>query len=338
LNMTLILTCLTKDFIVQASDRRLTRTVGGKVELDDDDSNKALIYSNHFVFAYTGLAKLHDQYPSAIDWAAQRLSEKENIGDAVLHLGNQASDLMNSNHIRNFYSRSPASVKRLAFVGAGFADVEEDGRKNRRSLRIVISNFFRREDGTWPALPYRHFSVYYNWLPKNCDAELFVAGQQLPKKRHIEFTRFLRQCVRHKVKPETFGRLLMREIRAVAEKNDYVGKNIMCTFVPRAFADGVAGSVRYHFGGVLLQSPVVSTEPQRLEPVEVVSDENRFVLLPPFDDPRFVYIDRDGKAMPYHGAVYAGPGYYIPPITMHGASLAVPPVVQVPGPPVDTPL
>jgi hypothetical protein len=54
LNMTLILTCLTKDFLVQASDRRLTRTVGGKVELDDDDSNKALIYSNHFVFAYTG--------------------------------------------------------------------------------------------------------------------------------------------------------------------------------------------------------------------------------------------------------------------------------------------
>src|SRR6266699_5067855 len=123
--MTMILTCLAKDYIVQASDRRLTEVVGKKVRVVEDHSNKALIYSNCFAFAYTGLAKLPSK--SAIDWAAQQLSEKENLGDAVLHLGNQASDLMNSKLIGNFYSRFPAHVKRLAFVGAGFANIEENG-------------------------------------------------------------------------------------------------------------------------------------------------------------------------------------------------------------------
>src|SRR5258708_20920089 len=145
--MTMILTCLANDYIVQASDRRLTEGVGKKVRVVENHSNKALIYSNHFVFAYTGLARL--SFKSAIDWAAQQLSEKENLEDAIKHLGNRASDLMNSNHFLNLYSRSPAHVKRLAFVGSGFADViEEGGMKNRRPLHIVISNF-RGEDDTW---------------------------------------------------------------------------------------------------------------------------------------------------------------------------------------------
>ena len=42
--MTLILTCLTKDYVVQASDRRLSYWDGKKVVIDDDDSNKVLIY------------------------------------------------------------------------------------------------------------------------------------------------------------------------------------------------------------------------------------------------------------------------------------------------------
>lgn len=157
--MTMILTCLTKDYIVQASDRRLTRAVGENVQVDDNKSNKALIYSNCFVFAYMGLAKL--PLTSAIDWAAQQLSEKENIGDAVLYLGNRASDLMNSDRIRNVIARSPTHIKKLAFVGARFVNVEEDGRLTRRPLRIVISNF-RGEDGTWLPQPRNVFRVDFD--------------------------------------------------------------------------------------------------------------------------------------------------------------------------------
>ncbi len=227
--MTQILLCLAKDFIVLASDRRLTRKVDGKVKLDDDNSNKALIYSSHFAFAYTGLAKLDDQYPSAIDWAAQQLSEKANIGDAVIHLGNRASDLINLGLI----SRGT----RLAFVGAGFADIEEDGKRNRKALRIVISNFFRNEVGAWTAVPYNNFRVHFHWLPEDRNFELFVGGQSLDKDRESQLNRILEQCMRNKVKPEMIGRLLTREIQKVAALYKTIGKNIMCVMVPRPSGD-----------------------------------------------------------------------------------------------------
>src|SRR5437870_13171507 len=109
--MTIILTCLTKGFIVQASDRRFSYPDGSRPS--EDHSNKALIYSNHFVFAFTGKATLKGK--PAIDWAGQQLCERATIGDAVTHLGNQAADLMN-----HYYSGYRQMEKRLAFVGAGF--------------------------------------------------------------------------------------------------------------------------------------------------------------------------------------------------------------------------
>jgi hypothetical protein len=55
------LTCLTRDFIVQASDRRLLYQQGKKIARKEDDCNKALMYENYAVFAYTGLATLSNQ-------------------------------------------------------------------------------------------------------------------------------------------------------------------------------------------------------------------------------------------------------------------------------------
>jgi hypothetical protein len=325
--MTMILTCITKDFIVQASDRRLSAATGKTVQVVEDHSNKALIYSNHFVFAYTGLVKLHSGFPSAIDWAAQKLSEKENLGDAVLHLGNSASDLMRTSYIQNMYSRSPAYVKRLAFVGAGFADVNDAWQ--RWPLRIVISNF-RREDGNWLLQPHEVFRVDFDLLPERSTFELFVAGQQLSIERKEKLTKLLAWCFRHKKGPETIGRLLTREIQAVAEKTVTVGKNIMCTFAPRAFGS----NIRYHFGSMLVENPVISAEPQHLGLAKIVSIHDRFAIPPPFDDPRFVYVAGDNQALPYYGPILVVPGSpgSVLQMEMSDGSLTVPPVSRASSP------
>jgi hypothetical protein len=68
---------------------------------------------------------------SAIDWAARRLSEKENLWDAVLHLGNSAFDLINLGLIREH--------ARLAFVGAGFADIEEGSMRKLMGFETMPS-------------------------------------------------------------------------------------------------------------------------------------------------------------------------------------------------------
>lgn len=167
--MTMILTCLTKDFVMQASDRRLTETTVEKVVKFKDQNNKALIYRNHFAFAITGMARLVDT--PTIDWAAQRLSEKKNLWYAVRHLESGATEQLNSNRIRNYYSSFPVSAKRLAFVGAGFAHREIDGKHILAPLRVVISNFYRRKDDAW-ITPYEQFKSSYDWLPEHKDFKL----------------------------------------------------------------------------------------------------------------------------------------------------------------------
>lgn len=309
--MTIVLTCLTKDFVVQASDRRFSYPDRSKPP--EDYNNKALIYSNHFVFAFTGMAKLKGK--SAIEWAGEQLSEKENIRDCVIHLGNQASDLMN-----NYYSSYRQTEKRLAFVGAGFVNVEENGRQNRKPLRIVISNF-RGENDTYMTQARKEFIVYFDWLPERCNFGLFDEGQRLSDERKDKLNKIITWCLRHKEGPETIGRFLVREIQAM--NHPTVGKNIICTFVPRTFGN----RIEYHFGAMLLKNPVNSTEPQHLEPVELVSIHDRFAIPPPFDTPRFVYIAGDNHALPYHGPVLVMPGGTLQ-MSMDDVSLTVPPFIQ----------
>src|SRR6266536_1802151 len=59
LSMTLILTCLTTDFVLQASDRRLTFADGpSRGKIKDDGRTKAVVLANAAAFAYTGLAEV----------------------------------------------------------------------------------------------------------------------------------------------------------------------------------------------------------------------------------------------------------------------------------------
>ena len=53
--MTLILSCLTRDYVVQVSDRRVVATDGSWRE---DRANKASFFCGHSSFSYTGYARL----------------------------------------------------------------------------------------------------------------------------------------------------------------------------------------------------------------------------------------------------------------------------------------
>ncbi len=54
--MTLVLNCLTHDYLFQVSDRRLVRLPD--YEIIDDDANKNVFYCGHVAFSYTGLAEI----------------------------------------------------------------------------------------------------------------------------------------------------------------------------------------------------------------------------------------------------------------------------------------
>ena len=314
----MILTFLTKDYVVQASDRRISY-LDGKTP-PKDDSNKALVYGNNFVFAYTGRAQL--VRTPTIDWAAQRLSERDNLNEAIHHLKDRATSL-----VQNFYSGRPPHEKMVGFVGAGFAETEENGRWYLKPLRIMISNFTEQND-TW--LPHKEFRIVHEALQVGRTFKLFVSGRPLAKERRSAINNILTWCLRHKKAqgPETIGRFLAREILKAAEADGAIGTNIMCTFVPRAFIND--GSISVHLGSTLMETPRINAEPQRLQPANPFVLHDRFVIPPPFDRPRMVYIDNSNNPLPSYTPLYVRPGQVIPTISMNEMSLTIPPVIQIP--------
>ena len=93
----------------------------------EDDRNKALIYENHTVFAYTGLATLGNQ-KFAIDWAAELLAQPPTFQDAMVYLSEFVTRLMETHP----FSGYPNDQRRLGFVGAGFINWVEATETVRR--------------------------------------------------------------------------------------------------------------------------------------------------------------------------------------------------------------
>ncbi len=323
--MTMILTCLTKDFIVQASDRRLTYRRGRKIIHKEDDRNKALIYENHTVFAYTGLATLSNQ-KFAIDWAAELLAQPPTLQDAMIYLCECATRLMGTQPFSGYSD----DQRRLGFVGAGFINWVEDAKTVRRPAYFIISNFMNQEGEPQPP-PYSKFRAYFN-LPLPYDEptfKLFRAGQLLPEDREKQLNRTLRryfQKRQDRVRPETLGWLLTRAIQEAAAINEKVGKNIICTFVPREYREDTGDRREIHAGGMILNLSVTSEGPQQVTPPGHLSEQERFMMPPILDLPRCLYIPGDSSSLPQYEAIHVFPGLVVPELCTTDVVLTLPPV------------
>lgn len=340
--MTMILTCLTQDFVIQSSDRRISQVIDNKVQWYDDQSNKALVYKSQFVFAYTGQATIPVRkngqtiYMSTIDWAAEQLTKGKNLEEAVYNLKHRATELMNSNFVR----KSPGYKRRVAFVGAGFEEIESSGKQIRRPLRIIIENCID-DDGSILDVPRDEFKVQQN--PLNNDvAVLYVAGQQLKESIEKEFSRLLKLSAQHNINPEQIGVLLTRKLqdtaKAMPKSRKTVGENIMCICVPKAYIDNNDNAMKVPVtGGIRVEISTNSDGSLILKPMENVPLEERIRFLPSFDfpnsafdSPRFAYIAEDNKAQPYHSPVYVRPGKIVPTISSSGFSASFTPDVSNP--------
>jgi hypothetical protein len=325
--MTMILTCLTKDFVVQASDRRLTYRRGKKITHKEDNRNKALIYENHTVFAYTGLATL-SHHMFAIDWAAQLLSQPADFRDAIGYLCESATLLMKTRP----FSEYTADQRRLGFVGAGFINWVEAGMTVRRPTYFIISNFMNQEGIPQPP-PYSTFKAYYNYpLPYGEPTfKLFRAGQPLEEDGEKKLNRALRKCFQKRqgrVRPETVGRLLTRAIQETAGINKKVGKNIICTFVPKEYREDTGNNREIHAGGLILNRPGISDGHQQVTPPRHLTEQERFMMLPLGDLPRCLYIPGDSSSLPLYKAVHVFHGQVIPELCIDDMVLTIPPVIS----------
>src|SRR4051812_35099238 len=82
--MTLVLTALTHNEVLQVSDRRYTHIRGGTVVKRDDENNKAVLFCGRLMFSFTRIGDLGIERQTDL-WLAGR------ICDALTEAGQHAT-------------------------------------------------------------------------------------------------------------------------------------------------------------------------------------------------------------------------------------------------------
>ena len=244
--MTLLLTCVTPSFVVQASDRRLTLLDGS---VHEQIANKATLLCKHAAFAYTGLAQM-GILEKTHELLLRSLAKEDISGFGALleELRRNATQA-----VRNLPLRVPASmrtqVRRTSFVGAGFLQVEEPAvaglAPSQDSLYpfiAVVSNAQNIAE-EWADQASRDFVTSFKFMASTALFGLHVSGQTISDAERTGLRRNISECLRRGLSPNSVARHLTRAVRDVAARNSTVGANVMCTIVLRSEALSDLGNI-----------------------------------------------------------------------------------------------
>jgi len=217
--MTLILTCLTHEHIVQVADRRLTLPDGA---LYDDDTNKAVFYCGRVAVAYTGLARMEGK-PTA-EWIGLCMKDAKQTTSAMKQIADRAE-----RHLRQI----SVPDKRLAIVSTGWATLRG---KPPRPFICVASNFMM-ESWDWGLSANEQMVVRTIFWDERSSHLLFVAGQTLSRGEIAPLGRFVRRAVAHGATARAVVRLLGETVQSIArgadDRAEKVGKGMIIHLLSR---------------------------------------------------------------------------------------------------------
>ena len=201
--MTLILTCLTHEHIVQVADRRLTQLDGS---LADDDTNKVVFFQGRVAIAFAGISRM-DGMPTA-DWIAYCIKDEEQTEAAMRGLAARAQRHL---QLTNYPD------KRLAIVATGWATFQ--GKEPLRPFICVASNFITSR-WHWEPIASAQMNIYTGYLPENSSHFVFGAGQNLTKPETVQINRSVRRAVEHKATARAIVRILGETVQLVTDGSD----------------------------------------------------------------------------------------------------------------------
>ena len=257
--MTLLLTCVTPRFVVQASDRRLTHLDGS---VQEDIANKATMLCRFATFAYTGLARC--SRTERTDGLLLRCLSAAGVPITGL-LDGLAREAARG--IRQLPLQVPRdqrrAVRRTSFVGAGFVGMKIPSRFGRRPAADELHPFLavvsNAQDLTeqWRPEADQQFTVHVEYLGEDQSFLPHAAGQPFTGPDRVHLERDIGRCLAHTQHPEPLARLLARAIRLVAGHNQLVGPNVMCTLVRR---DQVGTDMQTFVGGLIPLVPQLQAE------------------------------------------------------------------------------
>lgn len=230
--MTLILTCLTNDYIVQAADRRLTQPDG---TLTSDDANKAVFWCFRAAVAYTGPAKIEGE-PTA-EWIGKCMAEANvpGIERTMKYIAERAE---------KYFRDNKDKTRKFAVVAAGWAKVPDELRPY-----IYVASNFMTDAWTWKASPSDRMSLNWKVMPKASTHMIFAVGQTLATPEDGRLRAGVNRAVARGAPPTVVAKLLGDTIQSVAAGNDFrakrVGKALIIHLVPRKAVESNSSFLLY---------------------------------------------------------------------------------------------
>jgi hypothetical protein len=272
--MTLLLTCLTPDYVVLAADRRLIELPSEKIV--DDDAAKVVVLGTQVVFAYTGLANVLPPPRGRTDlWIVDCLTPPPPDLPAVFtKLRDDATATFRS------IARVGPKSKRHAFVGAGWQQSSAGGFE---PFVGVISNA-QKPDGTWHEWPKPEFEIGLHRLGAGEPFGLHSSGQPADPELKAAARALLKIGAQD---PARIASLLATAVRTVAGRNRAVGAGLIAVILPRA--EAATGS------GVSIQGFLPSP-----------SDPT--ITLPPAEGAAAYYVPPDSNVGTLHAPHHVGHG------------------------------
>ena len=230
--MTLVLSCMTHDYVVQVCDRRLTNLDG---ILYDDDANKAVLFSNRFSLSYTGLGFIGLE-PTNL-WLTRVLTgvKNDSVPEALQAIQEEAT--------KDFKKIGWSGPH--AFVGAGWSNF--DSPNQLRPVICTVSNFHEK-DGQILSKVSDQFAISASYLGQSSTVVISVVGQPLSTGREPKLRRSLERSASRGGKARAAVRLLVNEVRTVAATNDTVGSGLMAVAIPKGAVENNPGQ-KLVFGG-----------------------------------------------------------------------------------------
>jgi hypothetical protein len=215
--MTLVQTLITREHILQVSDRRLTVSTGAVV---DDAYNKAVSWCGDFAVGFTGIAFIDKRQRKPVsEWIAETLRGQSMVLDAAVALRDGLNAAVSELH--------DWPDRRLSVVMAGFP--QPDSNHQRVPLQLRISNF-ERESSTFTSHQ-PEFGVDLLDLSDGSKFSYTTAGAHLNVREYRQLRRRLSRLIQER-SWNNLIRLLVSVQRQVAYRDATVGKDAMIVSIP----------------------------------------------------------------------------------------------------------
>jgi hypothetical protein len=178
--MTLIMGCITREYAVLVSDRRLTWHAPGRTihrTPSEENRNKAVLLCGHFYLGYTGLAAIFGT--DTDQWLAELLVSQADPSTYFRTIADESTRV---------FSRLRGD-KRQAYMAVGWSPTREEA--ELQLFAVLITNYLADDGRTWLPKARDEFTVRPYQIRPSANHLLCWVGQELFMPEITKLQRYL---------------------------------------------------------------------------------------------------------------------------------------------------